>query len=66
MAEGMTWEVNAPAGAPPPAGVVVSAISKPSGTRYRVVSEAPPGPDAVAVAPSLEDGYVALMRRPAR
>lgn len=64
-AEGATWEVTLPPGAPPPDGVVVSAVSDADGTRYRVVTPAAPGPDAVPVAPTLEDGYVALMRRTA-
>jgi ABC-type multidrug transport system ATPase subunit len=63
VGEGATWEVLAPAGAPPPAGVVVSAVSRADGTHYRVVSPVPPGPDARPAAPSLEDGYVALMQR---
>jgi ABC-2 type transport system ATP-binding protein len=41
---------------------VVSAVSTAGGTRYRVVSADRPGADAVPVAPSLEEGYVALMR----
>ncbi|GAB3148797.1 ABC transporter ATP-binding protein [Micromonospora sonneratiae] len=60
--EGATWEVRT-AGAPPTVGVVVSAVSRADGTVYRVVSEVPPAPDATPVAPSLEDGYVALMQR---
>ena len=60
--EGATWEVTLPAGSPPPEGVVVSAVGSGDGTRYRVVTQVRPGPDATPVTPSLEDGYVALMR----
>ncbi|MFY1691849.1 ABC transporter ATP-binding protein [Plantactinospora sp. WMMB782] len=65
VGEGATWEVVAGVGAPPPAGVVVSAVSRSDGTHYRVVSPTPPTPDALPAAPSLEDGYVALMQRAA-
>jgi ABC-type multidrug transport system ATPase subunit len=60
-AQGATWEVVT-RGAPPATGVVVSAVGGPDGTRYRVVSQAKPDPAAVPVQPSLEEGYVALMR----
>ena len=61
-ADGVTWEVTT-AGPAPAHGVVVSAVSRADGTRYRVVSAERPAPDAVPVAPTLEEGYVALMRR---
>jgi ABC-2 type transport system ATP-binding protein len=61
-AEGVTWEVTT-TGPAPAHGVVVSAVSRADGTRYRVVSAERPAPDAVPVAPTLEEGYVALMRR---
>ncbi|GAA1897606.1 ATP-binding cassette domain-containing protein [Asanoa iriomotensis] len=60
-AEGVTWEIVT-AGSPPTDGVVVSAIARTDGTHYRVVSPRPPSPDAIPVSPSLEEGYVALMR----
>ncbi|MEV0720572.1 ATP-binding cassette domain-containing protein, partial [Asanoa sp. NPDC050611] len=60
-AEGVTWEIVT-AGPPPTEGVVVSAIARTDGTHYRVVSARPPAPDALPVSPSLEEGYVALMR----
>ncbi|MEV4458946.1 ATP-binding cassette domain-containing protein [Microbispora sp. NPDC049633] len=60
-AQGATWEVVT-RGTPPATGVVVSAVGGPDGTRYRVVSQARPDPAAVPVQPSLEEGYVALMR----
>jgi ABC-2 type transport system ATP-binding protein len=56
-----TWEVVT-AGPPPESGVVVSAISRADGTHYRVVSRTRPDPAAEPVAPSLEEGYVALMQ----
>lgn len=61
-AEGATWEVCTD-GVPPTDGVVVSAVSRADGTQYRVVSPVRPGPDATPVRPTLEDGYIALMRR---
>ena len=60
---GVTWEVVTGPGAPPPPGVVVSAITEANGTRYRVVSQQRPTQNAQPVAPSLEDGYVALMQQ---
>lgn len=48
---------------PPPSGdlTVVNALAAGDGMLYRFVTDAPP-PGAHAVPPSLEDGYVALMR----
>ncbi|MEV0973159.1 ABC transporter ATP-binding protein [Microtetraspora glauca] len=60
-AQGATWEVVTQ-GPPPSTGVVVSAVGRAGGTHYRVVSATKPDPAAVAVQPSLEEGYVALMR----
>jgi ABC-type multidrug transport system ATPase subunit len=65
VGEGATWEVVTTTGSPPPAGVVVSAISRTDGTHYRVISSTRPSAAAVSAAPSLEDGYVALMQRSA-
>ena len=61
--EGATWELHTTTGAPPAEGVVVSAVSRADGTVYRVVSAVRPSPDATPGTPTLEDGYVALMRR---
>ena len=64
--EGRTWEVSRPAAAgtlPPAAGTVVSAVALGAAVTYRVVADVPPAPDAVPIAPTLEDGYVALMHR---
>jgi ABC-type multidrug transport system ATPase subunit len=60
-AEGVTWEIVT-SGPPPTDGVVVSAVARADGTHYRVVGPRAPGPDAVPATPSLEEGYVALMR----
>lgn len=60
VAEGSTWEIRT-ARTPPTDGVIVSAVSRDDGTQYRVISPVSPGPDATAVEPTLEDGYVALM-----
>ncbi|MFC0505337.1 ABC transporter ATP-binding protein [Micromonospora costi] len=61
-AEGTTWQMSS-AGAPPIEGVVVSAVARETGTQFRVISPARPSPDATSVAPTLEDGYLALMQR---
>ncbi|MGW3991871.1 ABC transporter ATP-binding protein [Amycolatopsis sp. NPDC004772] len=45
---------------PPSGGTVVNAVSGPAGTVYRLVGTPPPG--AELVAPTLEDGYVALLQ----
>ncbi|WP_432847901.1 ABC transporter ATP-binding protein [Amycolatopsis sp. CA-161197] len=45
---------------PPSGGTVVNAVSGPGGTVYRLVGTPPPG--AQLVAPTLEDGYVALLQ----
>ncbi len=61
-ARGQVW-MMATAG-PPPVGdlTVVSALSAGAGMQYRVVSGAKPVADAEPAEPTLEDGYVALMR----
>ena len=51
-----------PPGAPLPRGTVVSAVGGAEGTRYRIVTPVRPGVAAAPVDPTLEDGYVALMR----
>jgi ABC-type multidrug transport system ATPase subunit len=61
-ARGHTYTVMT-SGAPPVGDLaVVNAHATPGGTAYRVVTEVPPA-GAVPVEPTLEDGYVALMRR---
>ncbi len=65
-AEGIVWQLARPAGSPPPALPVIAVAPAPSGTGYRVLAPSSPGPDAQAVEPTVEDGYVALMHHPAR
>jgi ABC-2 type transport system ATP-binding protein len=58
VADGQVWSVVT--AGPQPGGVIVSALPHADGVHYRVVSAEPPAPDATAVAPSLEEGYLAL------
>ncbi|EXG82358.1 ABC transporter ATP-binding protein [Cryptosporangium arvum] len=61
-----TWEISRPGSAgplPPGAGTVVSAVAVGAAVTYRVIAEGQPAADATPVAPTLEDGYVALMHR---
>jgi ABC-2 type transport system ATP-binding protein len=58
VAEGRVWSVVTP-GPEPEGGVIVSVLPDPQGVRYRVVAAARPTRDAVPVAPSLEEGYIA-------
>jgi ABC-type multidrug transport system ATPase subunit len=58
-AEGSVWSVLT-SGPEPAGGVVVSALPDAHGVRYRVVAPERPSPDAEALAPTLEDGYLAL------
>jgi ABC-2 type transport system ATP-binding protein len=58
IAEGQVWSVVT--AGPQPGGVIVSALPHTGGVHYRVVSAEPPAPDAAPVAPSLEEGYLAL------
>jgi ABC-type multidrug transport system ATPase subunit len=46
---------------PEPAGVLVSALPRPDGVRYRIVTDEGPA-DAVPALPTLEDGYLALLQ----
>jgi ABC-2 type transport system ATP-binding protein len=60
-ARGCTYTVLT-IGAPPPGdAAVVNAQSTPGGMQYRIVTDTPVA-DATPVQPTLEDGYVALMR----
>lgn len=60
-ATGKVWSLDASGPAPAGELTVVSAISTGGGMRYRIVGEiAPPG--GASVEPTLEDGYVAVMR----
>lgn len=58
-AERHVWSVIT-TGPAPTSGTIVSAVPHDGGVRYRVVSPARPTPDAEAVDPNLEDGYLAL------
>jgi ABC-2 type transport system ATP-binding protein len=61
LAAGMTWHLTCPPGAPAPDLPTVSVSPVPDGTRYRVISVAPPGRGAEPVEATAEDGYLALM-----
>ena len=61
VADGRVWSVVTPG--PPPDGVIVSALSHVDGMEYRVVAATAPAPGAEPVAPSLEEGYLALRER---
>jgi ABC-2 type transport system ATP-binding protein len=60
-AAGQVWLVEADR---PPAGdaQLVATVSDGRTTRYRVLAERPPAPNAKPAEPVLEDGYVALLR----
>jgi ABC-type multidrug transport system ATPase subunit len=62
MARGGVWSVVT-SGPAPSTGTVVAALPDGDGTRYRVIAPSPPTDHADAVPPTLEDGYVALMRQ---
>lgn len=61
QAAGMTWHLTRPPGAPAPDLPTVTVSPAPDGTRYRVISAAPPGPGAEPAEATAEDGYLALM-----
>ncbi|GAA1230981.1 ABC transporter ATP-binding protein [Kitasatospora nipponensis] len=60
-AEGTVWHVTRPATAPPPDLPTVTVTPGMTGATYRVISSAPPAPDAEPVSATVEDGYIALM-----
>jgi ABC-type multidrug transport system ATPase subunit len=62
QATGGVWSLVT-SGPVPSVGTVLSALPGADGTRYRVVAPSRPSPDAEQVAPTLEDGYVALSQR---
>jgi ABC-2 type transport system ATP-binding protein len=62
-ARGTVWTLDRAGAAPTGDLTVVSALSVGAGMRYRLVTDQRPAPDALPADPSLEDGYVALMRR---
>ena len=57
-AHGRTW-MTPPLAVPPAGAVIVNASTGVQGTRYRIVSDAPPA-GSQPVEPTLEDGYMAL------
>jgi len=61
-AEGRVWTVSAPGPAPEGEFTVVSALHLGEATQFRLVGARPLGVAAEPATPSLEDGYVALMR----
>jgi ABC-2 type transport system ATP-binding protein len=63
-ARGHTWRLSVPAGERPPKELLlVSTLPlEGSDTEYRVLGDLPPGARAEAAEPSLEDGYLWLMR----
>jgi ABC-2 type transport system ATP-binding protein len=61
-ADGRVWTLNTSGQVPEGDLTVVSALHLGDATLYRMVGERPAGTCAEPAAPSLEDGYVALMR----
>jgi ABC-2 type transport system ATP-binding protein len=61
-ARGRVWTVETSASRPEGDLAVVSTLHLGDRTQYRVVGERAPYPTAIATEPSLEDGYVWLMR----
>ena len=63
-AKGRVWQITTADGQKPDSGlVVVSTLHLAEGIQYRVVGEAiETHPEAIPVQPSLEDGYIWLMR----
>ena len=61
-ATGSVWSLVT-SGPVPPVGTVVAALPHDGATRYRIVAATRPAADAEPVAPTLEDGYVALAQQ---
>ncbi|PZR99334.1 MAG: ABC transporter ATP-binding protein [Candidatus Chloroheliales bacterium] len=61
-ARGQVWTMDTTGPVPTGDLTVVSAFNTGAGMHYRIVSSVRPGADAEPTEPSLEDGYVALMR----
>ncbi len=61
-ARGRVWTVETDGPKPDDALTVVSTLHLGHAVQYRVVGDPPPGSRATETAPSLEDGYVWLMR----
>ena len=63
QASGRVWTVLG-SGPPPTVGTVVSVLPQADGTtRYRIVAGNPPAVHAEPIAPTLEDGYIALAQQ---
>jgi ABC-2 type transport system ATP-binding protein len=62
LASGSVWSLVS-SGQVPPVGTVVAALPHDGGTHYRIVAPTRPAPAAEPVAPTLEDGYVALAQQ---
>lgn len=65
-AAGKVWQVVTEAALPEGGPTVVSTIQLQEGTRYRLVGDLPAGVEGQAVEPTLEDGYIWLMREAKR
>jgi ABC-2 type transport system ATP-binding protein len=57
------WTTTCPPGTRAPDLPIVTVAPVSDGMRYRVLSPVPPAPDAQAVRPTAEDGYLALMHQ---
>lgn len=65
QAQGKVWMVTKPPGNQPQGAItIVSTLNLGHAVQYRVVGESTSQENGVAVEPSLEDGYVWLMRNP--
>jgi ABC-type multidrug transport system ATPase subunit len=62
-ARGQVWQITTSDARPPEGMAVVSAVATAQGTQYRAVGRLPEGVAAQPLEPSLEDGYMWLMRR---
>lgn len=61
-AAGLVWLLDTPGPAPAVGAQVISATPLASGMRYRLLADARPDAMAVSAEPTLEDGYLAVMR----
>jgi len=59
---GKTWTVRTEGAPPVDASRITAALPEGNGMRYRLVAPTVPSPQAEPVAPTLEDGYLALVR----
>ena len=63
LAIGRAWTFTTTGSVTRTGVTVVSMLHLAEGAQYRVVADGAPTPDAVSVMPSVEDGYMVLMRR---